>query len=137
MVAAQNLRATHDVDNRVKGVDAKVASVGGEVKEVNDKVAVPIDGMQTHSSRPPKPSNPNSLDVREARVITQQTVDDADQVKRSWFSNCFYMGIAGSSSVTGCQLRQDIRRWLSPPDPSTNNNIASSASHKGTAEWFF
>ena len=67
----------------VKGVDAKVASVGGEVKEVNDKVAVLIDGMQTHSSRLLKSSNPDSLDVREARVIIQQTVNDADQVKRS------------------------------------------------------
>ena len=78
MAAAQNLRATHDVDNRVKGVDAKVASVGGEVKEVNNKVAVLTDGTQTHSSRPPKLSNPDFLDVREARVIIQQTVNDAD-----------------------------------------------------------
>jgi hypothetical protein len=67
----------------VNGVDAKVASVGGEVKVVKDKVAVLIDGMQTHSSRPPKSSNPDSLDVREARVIIQQTANDADQVKRS------------------------------------------------------
>ena len=33
--------------------------------------------------------------------------------------------------------RQDLRRWLSPPDPSTNHNIASNAHHKGTANWFF
>ena len=38
IAAAQNLRATHnhDVDDRVRGVDPKVASVGGEVKEVSD-----------------------------------------------------------------------------------------------------
>jgi hypothetical protein len=83
MAAAQNLRATHDVDDRVKSVDAKVASVGGEVKEVNDKVAVLIDGMQTHSSRPPNSSTPDSLEVREARVIIQQTANDADRVERS------------------------------------------------------
>ena len=47
MATAQNLKATHTVDDRVKGVDAKVDSVGGEVKEVNDKVAVLIDGTQT------------------------------------------------------------------------------------------
>ena len=34
-------------------------------------------------------------------------------------------------------VRQDLRRWLSPPDPSTNHNIASNAHHKGTATWFF
>ena len=83
MAAAQNLGATHDVDDRVKGVDVKVASVGSEVKEVNDNVAVLIDGTQTHSSPRPKSSNPDSIDEREARVITQQTANDADQVKRS------------------------------------------------------
>ncbi len=44
MVMAQNLKATHTADDRVKGVDAKVDSVGGEVKEVNDKVAILLDG---------------------------------------------------------------------------------------------
>jgi len=83
MAAAQNLRATHNVDDRVKGVDAKVASVGGNVKEVNDKVAVLIDGTQTHSSLSLKSSNPCALDEREARVVIQQTANDIDQVKRS------------------------------------------------------
>ena len=35
------------------------------------------------------------------------------------------------------QLRQDLRRWLSSPDPSTNHNIACGTRHKGTADWFF
>ena len=83
MAAAQNLRATHDVDDRVNDVDIKVASVGGEVKEVNKEVAVFINGTQTHSSPRPKSSNPDSIDGREARVIIQQTANDADQVKRS------------------------------------------------------
>jgi len=83
MAAAQNLRATHDVDDRVKGVDAKMASVGGEVKEVNDKVALVIDGTQTLNSWLPKSTNPGALDERGARVVTQQTANDVDQVKRS------------------------------------------------------
>jgi hypothetical protein len=33
--------------------------------------------------------------------------------------------------------RQDLRKWLSPPDPSTNHNIARRAHHEGTANWFF
>ena len=49
MAAAQNLKATHIVDDRVKDVDAKVDTVDGEVKEVNDKVTVLIDGKQTVS----------------------------------------------------------------------------------------
>jgi hypothetical protein len=47
MATAQNMKATHTVDNRVRAVDAKVESVSSEVKKVNDKVAVLIDGMQT------------------------------------------------------------------------------------------
>ena len=41
------------------------------------------------------------------------------------------------SSSTEKQLRQDLHGWLSPPDPSTNHNIACSTHHKGTATWFF
>ena len=35
------------------------------------------------------------------------------------------------------QLRENIHKWLSPPDPSTNHNIACSTHHKKTATWFF
>ncbi|KAH9069514.1 ankyrin repeat-containing domain protein, partial [Lactarius deliciosus] len=30
-----------------------------------------------------------------------------------------------------------LRKWQSPPDPSTNHNIAGDRQHEGTAEWFF
>ncbi|KAH8992263.1 hypothetical protein EDB86DRAFT_3244414, partial [Lactarius hatsudake] len=33
--------------------------------------------------------------------------------------------------------RQELRRWVSPPDPSTNHNITCDTSHKQTATWFF
>ncbi len=35
------------------------------------------------------------------------------------------------------QLRESLRKWLSPPDPSTNHNTACGAHLKGTATWFF
>ncbi|KAH9175554.1 hypothetical protein EDB89DRAFT_320631 [Lactarius sanguifluus] len=35
------------------------------------------------------------------------------------------------------QLRESLRRWVTPPDPSTNHNIACDIHHGGTAEWFF
>ena len=38
--------------------------------------------------------------------------------------------------LTGNQIRQDLRNWLSPPDPSINFNTASDAHHEGTALWF-
>ncbi|KAH9037397.1 ankyrin repeat-containing domain protein [Lactarius deliciosus] len=39
--------------------------------------------------------------------------------------------------LTGNQIKQLLRAWLSPADPSTNHNTAQKAQHKGTAVWFF
>jgi hypothetical protein len=39
--------------------------------------------------------------------------------------------------VIGKQIRQDLHRWLSPPDSSINHNIARKAHYEGTASWFF
>ena len=36
----------------------------------------------------------------------------------------------------GDQVQRDVYAWLSPPDPSTNHNIACEAHHNGTAQWF-
>jgi len=47
MAIAQNLKATHTVDDRVKGIHASVANIDEGVQAVNDKVAVVIDGAQT------------------------------------------------------------------------------------------
>ena len=77
------------------------------------------------------------LDGKEAREAIQQAADGVDRVERSWFPNRIHAGHGGSTILTGNQLRQDLRRWLSPPDPSTNHNIACNAHHKGTATWFF
>jgi hypothetical protein len=38
--------------------------------------------------------------------------------------------------VVGDQLHENFQRWLSPPDPSKNHNIARMANHEGRAEWF-
>jgi hypothetical protein len=40
-------------------------------------------------------------------------------------------------SFAGNQLKQLLRAWLSPTDPSTNHIIARKAQHKGTAVWLF
>jgi ankyrin repeat domain-containing protein 50 len=33
-------------------------------------------------------------------------------------------------------MQRDLRRWLSPPDPWKNHNIACDAHLDGTATWF-
>jgi hypothetical protein len=44
MATAQVLRATHNVDDRVRGVDNKVTSVDERVKAVDVKVAEAVEG---------------------------------------------------------------------------------------------
>jgi hypothetical protein len=77
------------------------------------------------------------LGEKEARVVMQQAAGGVDRIERSWSPALIRAGRAGSNTLTGNQLRQDLRRWLSPSDPSTNHNIACNAHHDGTANWFF
>jgi hypothetical protein len=35
------------------------------------------------------------------------------------------------------RLYSVVQHWLSPPDPSTNQNFVSKLRHEGTTEWFF
>ena len=77
------------------------------------------------------------IDGKEVTEVIRQTSDDVNQVKRTWYPKRIHDGHAGSTILTENQLRQDLRRWLSPPDPSTNHSIAWNAYHKGTATWFF
>ena len=41
-----------------------------------------------------------------------------------------------TKTPTGDHFHQDIQKWLSPPDPQKNHNIAREARHLGTATWF-
>ena len=86
MATTEVLKATHTVDNRVRGVSDQVVCVDDRVAGVDERV----------------------------RVI-------ADKV----------------SEVVGGQSWDNIHKWLSPPDPSTNHNIACATHQKRTANWFF
>ncbi|KAN0141646.1 hypothetical protein V8E53_000108 [Lactarius tabidus] len=57
-------------------------------------------------------------DAKETKVIVQQIASDMSS--RDWE-----------------RLLQDLQGWLTPPDPSTNHNIACSAQHERTAGWVF
>ncbi|KAH9168672.1 hypothetical protein EDB89DRAFT_1990510 [Lactarius sanguifluus] len=56
--------------------------------------------------------------IRPALVTMHETVDAVNKVTR------------------GHRLERN-RRWLAPPDPSTNYNIARDTAHEKTAMWFF
>ena len=41
-----------------------------------------------------------------------------------------------SATLTGDKLQQDVRKWLSPPDPWKNHNLARETQHGGTGTWW-
>ena len=51
-------------------------------------------------------------------------------------TNSFVADSGAPDHLTGNQLRESLRRWVTPPDPSTNHNIACDIHQGGTAEWF-
>ncbi|KAH9988803.1 hypothetical protein BJV74DRAFT_988000, partial [Russula compacta] len=128
MATAQVLKTANAVDEGVRGVvdkvlgiDDKVANVDDRVKGVDDRVAGVDNTVASIDNRVKGIDDKVAVvvdDGKEAKVSIQQAANELDQVKQS-------------------QLRQDLRRWLSPPDPSTNHNIACGAHHEGTATWFF
>jgi hypothetical protein len=79
-----------------------------------------------------------AVDNRVAGVDSrvQQTANDVDEVKRS-SSNLFSAKYEALLILPGNKLRESIHKWLSPPDPSTNHNIARGTHHKKEATWFF
>jgi hypothetical protein len=78
-----------------------------------------------------------SSDGKDGKAVMQQTAQDVDEVKRSSMLVFTVICSRDSNVLVGKQLQQDLWKWLSPPDPSTNHNIARGSHHKGTATWFF
>ncbi|KAI9451144.1 hypothetical protein BJY52DRAFT_129302 [Lactarius psammicola] len=100
MAAAQILRLTHSVEDKVKVVDEKVTGVRNQMKDMDNKMDIVLnDGI-------------------DAKAVLHQTSNNVDDVKWN-------------------QLRDSLRRWVTPPDPSINHNIACDIHHGGTAEWFY
>ena len=74
-------------------------------------------------------------DGNETRVVMQQSAEEVDQARSS--SSHFVSHDGGASYfLVGTQSRESHRNWLSPPDPSTNHNIACAVHLIGTATWF-
>ena len=74
---------------------------------------------------------------KESNLVIQRAANDLDQIKRS---SSAYHSSANHRTLcvlSGNELRERIHKWLAPPDPSTNHNIACSTHHKKMATWFF
>ena len=75
--------------------------------------------------------------VDEVKASMQQTTNDIDELKCLSSHNLNSVDYHALPILSGIQLRESIHKWLSPPDPSTNHNIACGTHHKKTATWFF
>ena len=161
MASAQLLQITNAIDERVAGVDERVANVDERVASVDEHVAgvdervagvderlagvnervAGVDERVSGVDERVAGVNERVAGVDERVVGVDERVagvaDGVDRIERSWFPNRIHAGHTGSIILTGDQLQQNLRRWLSPQDPSTNHNIACNAHHKGTANWFF
>ncbi|KAH9040405.1 hypothetical protein EDB85DRAFT_135784 [Lactarius pseudohatsudake] len=124
--------ATKEILKKVAGVTNledgtkrlyKVKDVNGEVQVVNNSVKVIEEKVQLIVRKWCQPLT-SSLTVsslngkaiaEEVRLDMLRTADD--DMKRN-------------------QLRDSLKKWQSPSDPSTNHNIACGRQHGGTIGWF-
>ena len=154
MAVAQNLKATHTVDERVRGVANTVVAIEDGVADVNNRIIGVNDRVAGVDNRVARVDDRVAMathviddgvrGVREQVLVVddriKQTADDIgrglDQVKRSsyYFISTDYRAL---HVISENQLRENIHKWLSPPDPSTNHNIACGTHHKKAATWFF
>jgi len=126
MAAALVLKATHTVDARMRAVDDKLVEV--------------MDGTQSVFSQLAENClTPIHLDGKLMQSVMQKTADDVNRLSRS--SSCLSLTsliLTGASyPLAGNQLWDNLHKWLSPPDPSTNHNIACGTHQKRMANWFF
>jgi hypothetical protein len=133
MASVELLKITQGVDDKVKGVDdrvkvveKRVQDVSGDVQGIGDKIQAVDDKVQVVGSN--------------VQDIIHSTHDDSEikgaSDKRSSSSNIRALHLEGSGIFTGDRLRDSLLRWLSPPDTSTNHNMARKVHHRGTTQWF-
>ena len=78
-----------------------------------------------------------SHELTEDIVAFHQASNEMNKMKRLLFLSPHLVAETDSIRFSvGDQLEKDVQHWLSPPDPSTNQNFVSKARHKGTATWF-
>ena len=70
------------------------------------------------------------------QVVMQKAAEQINKTSRSYSYTLPSLNVDSEVTITGDQLQKDLRIWLSPPDPSTNHNIARKSHHRGTATWF-
>jgi len=127
MAAAEHMRITRGVEEGVQVVRCEVEDVGKRVQGVDDKVEDVGKMVQDVDER----VQDRIQDVDDNVQDVNHKLDAANRL-----SPPHYSSIRCLKYPTGNQLRDSLLRWLAPPDPSINHNIASEVHHNGTSQWF-
>ncbi|KAH9165412.1 hypothetical protein EDB89DRAFT_2076826 [Lactarius sanguifluus] len=113
MATAEVLRLTQNVSDKVKGIGDQVEGVNMGVQAVDRKVQAVDDRVRVVDDNVKLIVNGGN----ERNAAIERIANSVGDMNRN-------------------QLRRDLRKWLSPPDPSINYNTACGAHHNGTATWF-
>ena len=120
MAAAEHLRLTHVIDNKVTSLQASVINgtpgiFGTWGPKLNTDTSCRRKWNKTRL-----PTIGEQHGRREMFVITPVV------------SVCIDPNV-----LVGEQVRESLRTWVTLPDPSMNHTIACGIQHDGSAQWFF
>ncbi|KAH8980695.1 hypothetical protein EDB92DRAFT_266231 [Lactarius akahatsu] len=135
MALAEVLKITHIVHNDMKVVDGKVESIDGKVEDMGDKVVDVGDKVDDMGGKVEGISDR----VQSVDEKVQEVIDDGKDARlvATEAKSTIQRTANSVDELKWNQIKQLLRGWLSPADPSTNHNIAQKSQHKGTAVWFF
>ncbi|KAI0286400.1 hypothetical protein BC826DRAFT_90964 [Russula brevipes] len=127
MIAARNLEVTCQVDGVVRDVDANIKATKSLAEDIDDNVKATTRLIHdTNESIKATKALAEGVGhkVKVVEVVTRCVHDEMEAVKDV------------VDELTLCQLQEKLRKWLSPPDPSSNHNVACGTQLDGTAKWF-
>ncbi|KAH9958713.1 hypothetical protein BC827DRAFT_1361799, partial [Russula dissimulans] len=151
MAAAEALKVMHTADERVRGVADKVLAIDGRVAYLEARVA---DVNHAVTGAEEMALSPNTTAVNAVSDIDNKVASVSDGLKgvepmvahfddrvKAVNEKLFQVMDDGNEAKRVLKqvkprLWENIYKWLSPPDPSPNHNIAFKARHKGTGTWF-
>ncbi|KAH9069622.1 ankyrin repeat-containing domain protein [Lactarius deliciosus] len=114
MASARMLNLTHSIDNKVTAVVDGLRDVNKNSQDVQSGVRFVDAKLEAINDK----LDTMAKDGMDVKTTAEQMMAQIDDVKQN-------------------QLRESLRKWQSPPDPSTTHNIVGDRQHEGTAEWFF
>jgi len=126
MASVEVLKVSHNVEGRVIRIGEDVQGVGDKVQEVDEGVQDVRDAVQDVGDG-----------VQNVQQLVQGLDDKVDQVNRESSPDQIALTLQTLQIFSGNELRERLRIWLSPPNPSINHNFACDAQHQGSAQWFF